>query len=71
MKITRSTVDDIIKQCKNTLKEDKTKKINISADLLLDLCKNLNAERYKLTLLNRKHSIFKQQLKESEKRQCL
>lgn len=56
--VNKEAVEDIIKECKRNLKNNKDI-MTISTSLLLALAQNLNVERFKNFNINKKYSILK------------
>lgn len=56
--VNKEAIEDIIKECKGNLKNNKDI-MTISTSLLLALAQNLNVERFKNFNINKKYSILK------------
>jgi len=61
--INKKTIEDIIRSCKVN-KKNSIEEMRLPTNLILALCQNLNAERFKNFKLNKQHSILKNNYKQ-------
>lgn len=57
-------IQDVINRAKTAVRNfGENAQIELPAELVKNICQNLNAERYRLAKLNKKYSALKQQVK--------
>lgn len=64
MKVKSDIIQGVINRAKTAVRNfGDDAKIELPAELVKNICQNLNAERYRLAQLNKKHSVLTQQMK--------
>lgn len=64
MQVKSDIIQSVIDQAKTAVRNSgENVKIELPAELVKNICQNLNAERYRLAKLNKKYSALKQQVK--------
>ena len=64
MQVKSDIIQDVINRAKTAVRNfGENAQIELPAELVKNICQNLNAERYRLAKLNKKYSALKQQVK--------
>lgn len=69
MQVKSDIIEGVINRAKTAVRNfGENAKIELPAELVKNICQNLNAERYRLAQLNKKYSALKQQVKSEMKK---
>ena len=69
MQVKSDIIQGVINRAKTAVRNfGENAKIELPAELVKNICQNLNAERYRLAQLNKKYSALKQQVKSEMKK---
>lgn len=64
MQVKSDIIQDVINRAKTAVRNfGENAQVKLPAELVKNICQNLNAERYRLAMLNKKYSALKQQVK--------
>lgn len=64
MQVKSDIIQDVINRAKTAVRNfGENAQVELPAELVKNICQNLNAERYRLAKLNKKYSALKQQVK--------
>lgn len=69
MQVKSDIIQDVINRAKTAVRNfGENAQVELPAELVKNICQNVNAERYRLAKLNKKYSALKQQVKSEVKK---